>query len=86
MIAALQRRPHAGCASNADGLLTQHARTASLAITACAAVDQHPVRLRRRRRIIPEFSNFCGPHRRVRASTVVGALALCAVFPVGVLR
>jgi len=86
VITALQRRPPAGCASNADDLLTQHASIASVANGACAAVGPHSVRLRRRRRMIPESSRFCGKYVRVRASTVVGDLVLCALFPLALFR
>jgi hypothetical protein len=86
VIAVFQRRPPAGCASNADDLLTQRAGIASLAIAACAAVGPRSIRLRRRRRTIPESSRFCGLNFRVRVSTVVGALALCAHLPLALFR
>ena len=86
MSAAFNHIPPAGCPANLDTLRTHQAGNGSHAIPAPAAVGPHSVRLRRRRRMIPESSRFCGKYVRVRASTVVGDLVLCALFPLALFR
>ena len=86
MSAAFNHMPPAGCPANLDTLPTHHAGNDSRAIPACAAVGPHSVRLRQRRRMIPELSHFCRKHVPVRASTVLGALVMCAGFPLALFR
>ena len=86
MSAAFNHIPPAGCPANLDTLRTHQAGNDSRPIPAPAAVGPHSVRLRRRRRMIAESSRFCGKYVRVRPSTVVCALVLCAVFPLALFR
>ena len=54
MSAAFNHIPPAGCPANLDTLRTHQAGNDSRAIPAPATVGSHHVRLRRRRRMIPE--------------------------------
>jgi hypothetical protein len=86
MSAAFNRIHPAGCPANQDTLPTHQAGNDGRAIPAPAAVRPHSVRLRRRRRTIPESSRGCGLRLRVWASTVVGAFALRALVPLALLQ
>ena len=86
MTANLEHAPPAGCPSNLDDLVNQRAGNASLAIPARAAVGQHPGRLGRRRRMIPESSRSDPQSRGGRASRFLHDLALSESVSPALLR